>query len=89
MAKKVQDQGERILRNEAYLLCAAKTKDEAQQRYGGFLRSHQKLMIPLRHLQTYNLRSANPASEICPSVLKAIMEGFKKPPTRYNLPLIL
>ena len=36
MAKKVQDQGERILRNEAYLLCAAKTKDEAQQRYGAF-----------------------------------------------------
>ena len=34
--KKVQDQGEQILRNEAYLSYAAKTKDEAQRRYWTF-----------------------------------------------------
>ena len=34
--KKVQDQGERILRIEAYIRYAAMTKDEAQRRYGTF-----------------------------------------------------
>ena len=34
--KKVQDQGERILRIEAYIRYAAMTKDEAQRRYWAF-----------------------------------------------------
>ena len=34
--KKVQDQGEQILRIEAYLSYAAMTKDEAQRRYWTF-----------------------------------------------------
>ena len=34
--KKVQDQGERILRIEAYIRYAAMTKDEAQRRYWTF-----------------------------------------------------
>ena len=34
--KKVQDQGERILRSEAYFSYAAMTKDEAQRRYWTF-----------------------------------------------------
>ena len=34
--KKVQDQGERILRKKAYITYAAMTKDEAQRRYGIF-----------------------------------------------------
>ena len=34
--KKVQDQGERIFRNEVYLSYAAMTKDEAQRRYWTF-----------------------------------------------------
>jgi len=34
--KKIQDQGERILRKEAYITYAAMTKNEAQRRYGTF-----------------------------------------------------
>jgi len=34
--KKVQDQGERILRIEAYIRYAAMTKNEAQRRYGAY-----------------------------------------------------
>ena len=34
--KKVQDQGERLLRNEAYFAYAVQTKDEAQRRYRAF-----------------------------------------------------
>ena len=34
--KKVQDQGERVLRSEEYLSYAAMTKDEAQRRYWAF-----------------------------------------------------
>jgi len=43
--KKVQDQGERILRIEAYIRYAAMTKDEAQRRYGAFYEAIKGLYL--------------------------------------------
>ena len=40
--KKVQDQGKRILRIEAFIRYASMTKDESQRRYGAFYEAIKK-----------------------------------------------